>query len=84
VLFRSTVIGLDLAPGLRRHGSDVVAASILEATSTAVEQANARRAQLVSGSVGLAVTGRRQAAEIAAGQPSGAPSEAPAVGRGTG
>lgn len=58
-----TVVDLVLAPGLRRHGSDVVAASILEATSQAVEQANTRRAELVSGSVALAVGGRKQAAE---------------------
>src|SRR5699024_1297741 len=38
-----SVVDLVLAPGLRRHGSEVVAASILEATSAAVEQANTRR-----------------------------------------
>src|SRR5699024_5312510 len=36
-----TVTDLVLAPGLRRHGSEVVATSILEATSDAVERANA-------------------------------------------
>lgn len=61
-----TVVDLVLAPGLRRHGCEQVAASILEATSDAVEQANARRAELVSGSVALAVSGRRRAAEDAA------------------
>ena len=60
-----TVVDLQLAPGLRRHGSFIVAAAILEATSRAVEQANSRRAQLVSGSVALAVGGRRRAAENA-------------------
>lgn len=63
-----TVVDLVLAPGLRRHGCEVVAASILEATSSAVEQANARRAELVSGSVALAVSGRKRAAEDAASQ----------------
>ncbi|MBB1012824.1 YbaB/EbfC DNA-binding family protein [Dietzia kunjamensis] len=61
-----SVVDLVLAPGLRRHGSEVVAASILEATSAAVEQANTRRAELVSGSVALAVSGRRREAEDAA------------------
>lgn len=74
-----TVVDLVLAPGLRRHGSEVVAASILEATSDAVAQANARRAELVSGSVALAVTGRKRAAEEAAGRE---PDPVPA-GRGT-
>lgn len=60
-----TVVDLQLAAGLRRHGSDTVAASILEATSQAVEQANSQRAELVSGSVALAVGGRKQAAEKA-------------------
>ena len=58
-----TVVDLVLAPGLRRHGSGVVAASILEATSTAVALANARRAELVSGSLALAVGGRQRAAQ---------------------
>lgn len=58
-----TVVDLVLAPGLRRHGSDVVSASILEATSTAVELANSRRAELVSGSLELAVGGRKRAAQ---------------------
>lgn len=58
-----TVVDLVLAPGLRRHGSEAVAASILEASSAAVEQANARRAQLVSGSVAVALSGRKRAAE---------------------
>lgn len=60
-----SVVDLALAAGLRRHGSGVVAASILEATSQAVEQANALRAELVSGSVALAVGGRKRAAEDA-------------------
>lgn len=60
-----TVIDLTLAPGLKRHGSQAVSASILEATSDAVYRANARRAELVSGSVALAVTGRKHAAEAA-------------------
>lgn len=74
------VVDLVLAPGLRRHGPEVVAAAILEATSDAVEQANARRADLVSGSVALAVSGRKRAAQSAARGLGGAP----AVGRGTG
>ncbi|MGN0101986.1 YbaB/EbfC family nucleoid-associated protein [Dietzia sp. CH92] len=74
------VVDLVLAPGLRRHGSDTVSASILEATAGAVEQANARRAELVSGSVALAVSGRRRAAEEA----SRAHPDATAAGRGTG
>ncbi|KAA0916997.1 YbaB/EbfC family nucleoid-associated protein [Dietzia sp. ANT_WB102] len=73
------VVDLVLAPGLRRHGSEAVAASVLEATSDAVVQANARRAELVSGSVALAVSGRKRAAEDAARHYSG---PAP-VGRGT-
>ncbi|MGW8591426.1 YbaB/EbfC family nucleoid-associated protein [Dietzia sp. NPDC055340] len=60
-----TVVDLRLAAGLRRHGPDTVSASILEATARAVEQANSRRAELVSGSVALAVGGRRQAAQDA-------------------
>lgn len=75
-----TVVDLVLAPRLRRHGSDVVAASILEATSQAVEQANARRAELVSGSVALAVGGRRRAAEDALR----VDTSAPPAGHGTG
>lgn len=63
-----TVVDLTLAPGLQRHGSSTVSSSILEATAGAVEQANARRAELVSGSVALAVTGRRTAAEAAIDQ----------------
>ncbi|AWH94868.1 YbaB/EbfC family nucleoid-associated protein [Dietzia psychralcaliphila] len=74
------VIDLVLAAGLRRHGGDTVASAILEATSSAVEQANARRAELVSGSVALAVSGRRQAAEAAGSDSAGVPS----AGRGTG
>ena len=74
------VVDLVLAPGLRRHGAQTVSASILEATSSAVEQANARRAELVSGSVALAVTGRKRAAEDAAGRIA----DASATGRGTG
>lgn len=74
-----TVVDLSLASGLRRHGSDVVAGSILEATSQAVEQANARRAELVSGSVALAVSGRKRAAEDAIAGQGGAS----AAGRGT-
>ena len=74
-----SVIDLDLAPGLRRHGSETVASAILAATKSAVEQANARRAELVSGSVALAVTGRKQAAEDASGDFVGAP----AAGRGS-
>lgn len=73
-----SVVDLVLAPGLRRHGCEVVAAAILEATSDAVEQANARRAELVSGSVALAVSGRKRGAESAAREFGGAP----AVGRG--
>lgn len=74
-----TVVDLVLAHGLRRHGSDVVASAILEATAEAVRQANARRAELVSGSLALAMTGRKLAAEDAA-----APQPAtPPVGRGT-
>lgn len=73
-----SVIDLVLAAGLRRHGSEVVASAILTATSSAVEQANARRAELVSGSVALAVSGRKQAAESATGDFVGAP----AAGRG--
>ena len=73
------VVDLVLAPGLRRHGSEAVAASVLEATSDAVVQANARRAELVSGSVALAVSGRKRAAEDAARHDSG---PAP-VGHGT-
>ena len=68
-----TVVDLALAPGLRRHGTDTVAAAILEATSGAVERANARRAELVSGSVALAVSGRRRAAEAATGAAASAP-----------
>lgn len=75
-----TVVDLVLAPGLRRHGPEVVAASILEASSAAVEQANSRRAELVSGSVALAVSGRKRAAEDALGEHS----TAPPAGRGTG
>lgn len=75
-----TVVDLVLAPGLRRHGAATVSASILEATSSAVEQANARRAELVSGSVALAVTGRKRAAENAAGRFD----DVFAAGRGTG
>ncbi|HJC61740.1 MAG TPA: YbaB/EbfC family nucleoid-associated protein [Candidatus Dietzia intestinigallinarum] len=75
-----TVVDLQLAPGLRRHGPDVVAASILEATSQAVEQANARRAELVSGSVALAVGGRKRAAEGAMRADTGIPP----AGHGTG
>lgn len=75
-----TVVDLVLAPGLRRHGCEVVAASILEATADAVEQANTRRAELVSGSVALAVSGRKRAAEDAAREHT---DPAPA-GRGTG
>lgn len=75
-----TVVDLVLAPGLRRHGSETVAASILEATADAVEQANARRAELVSGSVALAVIGRRRAAEDAARRYP----DATRAGRGTG
>jgi len=63
-----TVTDLVLAPGLRRHGSEVVATSILEATSDAVERANARRAELVSGSVALAVSGRKRSAAALAGE----------------
>lgn len=74
-----TVVDLSLASGLRRHGSDVVAGSILEATSRAVEQANARRAELVSGSVALAVSGRKRSAEDAIAGQGGAS----AAGRGT-
>ena len=74
-----TVVDLALASGLRRHGSDVVAGSILEATSRAVEQANARRAELVSGSVALAVSGRKRSAEDAIAGQGGAS----AAGRGT-
>ena len=55
------VVDLTLAPGLRRHGPGTVSAAILEATGAAVEQANARRAELVSGSVASAVAGRRGA-----------------------
>lgn len=75
-----SVVDLALATGLRRHGSEVVAAAILEATSDAVQQANARRAELVSGSVALAVSGRKRVAESAA-RGFGGPT---AVGRGTG
>lgn len=75
-----SVVDLALAPGLRRHGSEVVAAAILEAASTAVEQANARRAELVSGSVALAVSGRKRAAQNATRGSDGVP----AVGHGTG
>lgn len=74
-----TVVDLVLASGLRRRGSDRVAESILEATSNAVEQANTRRAELVSGSVALAVGGRKRAAEDAVQ----ADSAAPTAGRGT-
>lgn len=74
-----SVVDLALASGLRRHGSEVVAAAILEATSDAVEQANARRAELVSGSVALAVSGRKRDAERAARGFGGAA----VVGRGT-
>lgn len=76
-----SVVDLSLAPGLRRHGSQVVATSILEATSGAVARANARRAELVSGSVSLAVSGRREAAEAAGSGELAAPAEA---ARGTG
>ena len=75
-----TVVDLVLAPGLRRHGPETVSASILEATSSAVEQANARRAELVSGSVALAVTGRKRAAEDAVERIA----DVSAAGRGTG
>ena len=75
-----TVVDLVLAPGLRRHGSHVVAAAILEATSQAVEKANAQRAELVSGSVALAVSGRKHAAEDVARRLAAAPT----AGRGTG
>lgn len=75
-----TVVDLVLAPGLRRHGSDVVAASILEATSTAVARANARRAELVSGSLALAVGGRKRAAQDVVR----AEDSAPPAGHGTG
>lgn len=74
------VIDLVLASGLREHGCETVASAILEATSSAVAQANARRAELVSGSVELAVSGRAQAAEAAGGDSAGALS----AGRGTG
>ncbi|HMT48775.1 YbaB/EbfC family nucleoid-associated protein [Dietzia sp. UBA5065] len=74
------VIDLTLAPGLRGHGCQAVSTSILEATSAAVEQANARRAELVSGSVELAVSGRKRAAEGAAARFV----EARAAARGTG
>ena len=74
------VVDLVLAPGLRRHGSDAVAASILEATSTAVALANTRRAELVSGSLALAVGGRKRAAQDA----SQADTTAPPTGHGTG
>lgn len=57
-----SVVDLALAPGLQRLGSAAVAESILEASSAAVEQANARRAELVSGSVALAVSARGRAA----------------------
>lgn len=60
-----TVVELVLAAGLRRHGPDTVASSILDATRAAVEQANARRAELVSGSVALAMSGRARVAEAA-------------------
>lgn len=73
------VVDLVLAPGLRRRGSDVVASAILEATSDAVVQANTQRAELVSGSVALAVSGRKRAAECAAREIVGVP----ATGRGT-
>ncbi|MBB1045608.1 YbaB/EbfC family DNA-binding protein, partial [Dietzia sp. DQ11-44] len=49
-------------------------------SSSAVRQANARRAELVSGSVALAVSGRAQAAEAAGDDSAGALS----AGRGTG
>lgn len=75
-----SVIDLALASGLRGHGPEVVAAAILEATSDAVDQANARRAELVSGSVALAVSSRKRVATSAARRSGGAP----AVGRGTG
>lgn len=75
-----TVVDLVLAPGLRRHGAATVSSSILEATSSAVEQANTRRADLVSGSVALAVTGRKRAAESISGQIA----DASVAGRGTG
>lgn len=63
-----TVVDLTLAPGLKRHGSQTVSSSILEATARAVEHANARRAELVSGSVALAVTGRKTVQEAATHQ----------------
>ena len=75
-----SVVDLVLAPGLRRHGPETVSASILEATSSAVGQANARRAELVSGSVALAVTGRKRAAEDAVERIA----DVSAAGRGTG
>lgn len=76
-----SVVDLTLAPGLRRHGSDTVATSILEATAGAVTRANARRAELVSGSVSLAVSGRQQAAES---EMSGDPTARVEAVRGTG
>jgi len=74
------VVELVLAADLRDHGPETVAASILEATARAVTEANARRAELVSGSVALAVGGRRRAAEDVARQLAAAPT----AGRGTG
>jgi len=56
------LVGLSLAPDLRPHGGSVVAAAVLEAGAEAVARANARRAELVSASVGLAVAGRHRAA----------------------
>lgn len=72
-----SVVDLTLAPGLRRHGTDTVASAILEATAGAVERANTRRAELVSGSVELAVTGRRRAAEAASASAAGSAPAAP-------
>ncbi|AVZ38835.1 MULTISPECIES: hypothetical protein [unclassified Dietzia] len=68
-----TVIELVLATGLRGRGCDAVASAILEATSSAVVRANTRRAELVSGSVELAVTARRQTDRTPAGGPSPEP-----------
>ncbi|MFN3602241.1 MAG: YbaB/EbfC family DNA-binding protein [Dietzia sp.] len=74
------VIDLVLAAGLRGHGCEKVASAILEATSSAVEQANTRRAELVSGTVASAVSGRKQVAEGAGPDFGGVPT----AGRGTG
>lgn len=73
------VIDLHLAAGLDRHGSATVAGSILEATADAVSRANARRAELVSGSLSIALSGRRRAAESLAETDDGVT----AAGRGT-